>query len=128
MSSVTWNDVVDLDEIDLRNACKSPVSNTAYLTLRSSHCRSTCRPAHITPNFFFFVWLKLAVISYSAVYPIAMPTCKSTRQDHMLESIQNFVCCSRLYTQTIKLCPLDVDVCLFQMYERISFKLSHYQL
>ena len=51
MSSVTWKDVVDLDEIYLRNACKSPVSNTAYLTLRSSNCRSTCRPAHMTPNF-----------------------------------------------------------------------------
>ena len=46
MSSVTWKDVVDLDEIYLTNACKSPASNTAYLTLRSSHCRSTCRPAH----------------------------------------------------------------------------------
>ena len=32
------------------------------------------------------------------------------------------------YTETIKLCPLDVYVCQFQMYERISFKLSHYQL
>ena len=32
------------------------------------------------------------------------------------------------YTETIKLCPLDVDVCQLQMYERISFKLSHYQL
>ena len=33
-----------------------------------------------------------------------------------------------LYTETIKLCPLDVYVCQFQMYERISFKFSHYQL
>ena len=32
------------------------------------------------------------------------------------------------YTETIKLCPLDVYVCQFQMYERISFKFSHYQL
>ena len=32
------------------------------------------------------------------------------------------------YTKTIKFCPLDVDVCQLQMYERISFKLSHYQL
>ena len=40
MSSVTWKDVVDLDEIYLRSACKSPASNTAYLTLRSSHCPS----------------------------------------------------------------------------------------
>ena len=32
------------------------------------------------------------------------------------------------YTETIKLCPLDVCVCQFQMYERISFKFSHYQL
>ena len=62
MSSVTWKDVVDLDEIYLRSACKSPASNTTYLTLRSSHCRSTCRPAHMTPNFLFFVWRKLAVI------------------------------------------------------------------
>ena len=53
MSSVTWKDVVDLDEIYLRNARKSPASNTAYLTLRSSHCRSTCRLANITPNFLF---------------------------------------------------------------------------
>ena len=35
---------------------------------------------------------------------------------------------SGIYTETIKLCPLDVDVCHLQMYERISFKLSHYQL
>ena len=62
MSSVTWKDVVDLDAVYLRNACKSPASNTAYLTLRCSHCRSTCRPAHMTPNFLFFVWRKLAVI------------------------------------------------------------------
>ena len=27
-----------------------------------------------------------------------------------------------LYTETIKLCPLDVYVCQFQIYERISFK------
>ena len=27
-----------------------------------------------------------------------------------------------IYTETIKLCPLDVGVCQFQMYERISFK------
>ena len=32
------------------------------------------------------------------------------------------------YTETIKLCPLDVYVCQFQMYERITFKFSHYQL
>ena len=30
-----------------------------------------------------------------------------------------------MYTQTIKLCPLDVYVCQFQMYERILF---NYQL
>ena len=33
-----------------------------------------------------------------------------------------------IYTETIKLCPLEVYVCKFQMYERISFKFSHYQL
>ena len=33
-----------------------------------------------------------------------------------------------LYTETIKLCPFDVYVCQFQMYVRISFKFSHYQL
>ena len=33
-----------------------------------------------------------------------------------------------IYTETIKLCPLYVYVCQFQMYERISFKFSHYQL
>ena len=32
------------------------------------------------------------------------------------------------YTETIKLCPLDVYVCQFQMYERISFKFSPYNL
>ena len=37
--------------------------------------------------------------------------------------IQNLI-----YTETIKLCPLDVYACQFQMYERISFKFSHYQL
>ena len=29
MSSVTWKDVVDVDVIYFRNACKSPTSNTA---------------------------------------------------------------------------------------------------
>ena len=67
MSSVTWKDDLDLDQNYLRNACKSPASNTAYLALRSSHCRNTCRPAHMTTNFFFFVWRKLTVIVYSAV-------------------------------------------------------------
>ena len=33
-----------------------------------------------------------------------------------------------IYTETIKLCPLDVYVRQFQMYEGISFKFSHYQL
>ena len=33
-----------------------------------------------------------------------------------------------MYTQTKKLCPLDVYVCQFQMYERISFKFSPYKL
>ena len=33
-----------------------------------------------------------------------------------------------MYTQPIKLCPLDVYVCQFQMYVRISFKYSHYKL
>ena len=68
---MTLKDVVDLDEIYLRSACKSPARNTAYLTLSSSHCRSNCRPAHMTPNFLFFVWRKLAVIFNSAVYHIA---------------------------------------------------------
>ena len=34
------------------------------------------------------------------------------------------VCRRMKYTETIKLCPLDVYVCQFQMYERISFKFS----
>ena len=59
MSSVTWKDVVDLDEIYLRNACKSPASNTVYLTLRSSHCQSTCRRSHIKPNIFLFCLAKI---------------------------------------------------------------------
>ena len=33
-----------------------------------------------------------------------------------------------MYTQTKKLCPLDVFVCQFQMYERISFKFSPFKL
>ena len=33
-----------------------------------------------------------------------------------------------IYTQTIKLCPLDVYVCHFQMYERKSFKFSPYKV
>ena len=32
------------------------------------------------------------------------------------------------YTETIKLCPLDVYVCQFLMYERISFNFLHYKL
>ena len=33
-----------------------------------------------------------------------------------------------IYTETIKLRPLDVYVCQFLMYERISFKFLHYNL
>ena len=33
-----------------------------------------------------------------------------------------------LYTETIKLCPLDVYVCQFLIYERISFNFLHYKL
>ena len=33
-----------------------------------------------------------------------------------------------IYTETIKLCPLDVYVCHFKMDERISVKFSHYEL
>ena len=33
-----------------------------------------------------------------------------------------------IYTETIKLCPLYVYVCQFQMYEGISFKFSPYKL
>ena len=33
-----------------------------------------------------------------------------------------------LYTETIKLCPLDVYVCQFLLYERISFNFLHYKL
>ena len=32
------------------------------------------------------------------------------------------------YTETIKLCPLDVYVCQFLMYERISLIFLHYKL
>ena len=33
-----------------------------------------------------------------------------------------------IYTETIKLCPLDVYVCQFLMYERISNNFLHYKL
>ena len=33
-----------------------------------------------------------------------------------------------LYTETIKLCPLDVYVCQFLMYEPISLNFLHYKL
>ena len=40
------------------------------------------------------------------------------------EGNQNYKVCkknlSSIYTETIKLCPLDVYVCQFLMYERIS--------
>ena len=36
--------------------------------------------------------------------------------------------CKSIYTQTKKLWPLDVYVCQFHMYERISFKFSPYKL
>ena len=36
--------------------------------------------------------------------------------------------CRNIFTQTIKLYPLDVYVCQVQMYERISFKFSPYKL
>ena len=32
------------------------------------------------------------------------------------------------YTETIKFCPLDVYVCQFLMYKRISFMFLHYKL
>ena len=35
---------------------------------------------------------------------------------------------SSIYTETIKLCPLEVYVCQFLMYERISFFFLHYKL
>ena len=38
------------------------------------------------------------------------------------------VSCGFTYTETIKLCPLAFFVFQVQMYERISFKFSHYQL
>ena len=34
----------------------------------------------------------------------------------------------KIYTERIKLCPLNVYVCQFLMYERISFKFLHYKL
>ena len=37
------------------------------------------------------------------------------------------LCYMLYYTQTKKLCPLDVYVCQFQMYECISFKFSPYK-
>ena len=33
-----------------------------------------------------------------------------------------------MYTETIKLCPLDVYVCQFLIYERFSFFFLHYKL
>ena len=75
---------------DRENANKSPASYTAYLTLRSSHCRSTRRTARKTRNIFF-----LPKNSF-AVHPIAMTSCKSTRQNLLFESLQHFVRCSCL--------------------------------
>ena len=35
---------------------------------------------------------------------------------------------NKTYSQTKKLCPLDIYVCQFHMYERISFKFSPYKV
>ena len=51
----------------------------------------------------------------------------SLSDNNQTDIIEAFNSTSR-YTETIKLCPLDVYVCQFQIYERISFKFSHYTL
>ena len=43
-------------------------------------------------------------------------------------SMRRFFWAQNTYTETIKLCPLDVYACQFQMYEPISFKFSPYKL
>ena len=51
----------------------------------------------------------------------------SLSDNNQTDIIEAFNSTSR-YTETIKLCPLDGYVCMFRMYERISFKFSNYQL
>ena len=56
---------------------------------------------------------------------------KTSKFSFVLRAHENsdvFNTLDEIYTETIKLCPLDVYVCQFQMYESISFKFSHYQL
>ena len=92
MRNMTRKDVAEINW--KKNARKSPGSNTAYLTFRSSHWRNTCHPAYKTANFVFVQ--RIAVIWYSAVYTIVMTSCQSTRQYLLFESIHSFVCCSHL--------------------------------
>ena len=62
-----------------------------------------------------FIFLSLKTIKHSLLFFFSV-VCYKT---YTLKNI---------YTETIKLCPLDVYVFQFQMYERISFKFSHYKI
>ena len=75
---------------------------------------------------FSFYWKKLNWI----VFPLmVIKSVSKTSGSFMVNSILLITCSSLvLYTQTKKLCPLDVYVCQFQMYERFSFKFSHFKL
>ena len=57
-----------------------------------------------------------------------MHSCADWQETSLLDSAAVICIQANIYTETIKLCPLFVYVCQFQMYERISFKFSHYQL
>ena len=71
MSNVTWKDVVDLAEIYLRNACKSPASNTTYLTLRSSHCRGNNQNFQNDPRMHYSKILKATAL-FDMVYEMKL--------------------------------------------------------
>ena len=97
MSNMTWKDVVGLAEINCKKSgSKGPATNTAYLTVRSSHCRSTCRPAHKTSNLF---GQKIDVIRYSAVYPIAMTSCISIPRSNDVVQMNGARSLVRIYTK-----------------------------
>ena len=67
----TLKDVVDLDEIYLRNACKSPASNLTCLTLRSYHCRSNDQNFQNDPRMHYSKILKATAL-FDMVYEIKL--------------------------------------------------------
>ena len=80
--------------------------------------------------FFFFSDSK-----FVSPWPLYLKNSKRYSTEHrgaicLVTQLETTKCaiCIRIYTETIKLCPLDAYVCQFLIYERISFNFLHYKL